>query len=80
MRMIERGAVGRGFESVCETTTRRDGAHRDTRDSVCPFRVLLVDAMPMHCSSLGWPRDGILHRDLNGISPIGFDQRLTIEP
>ena len=80
MRMIERGTVGRGFEGVCETSTRRYGAHRNTRYSVCPFRVLLVDTMPMHRSTLGRPRYGILHRDFNGISPIRFDQRLAIEP
>ena len=79
MRMIECGAIGRGFESVCETPPGWYGTHRDTWHSVCPFCVLLVDAMPVHRSTFGRPRNGIFHRDLNGISPIGFDERLAIE-
>ena len=80
MRVVESTAIWSGFESVCETPTRRYWAHRNTWNAVCPFRVQLVETMPMHGGTFGRPGDGIVHGDLNGISPIGFDQRLEIEP
>lgn len=79
MRVVERTTIGSRFESVCETTTRRYWAHRNTRDAVRPLCVLLIDTMPMHGGTLGRPRDGIVHSDLDCVSPIGFDQRLGSE-
>lgn len=79
MRVVECSAVRSGFKTVCETPTGWDRAHRDTWDAVCPFRVLLVDAMPVHGGTFGGPRNGIVYGDLNGVSPVGFNQRLRIE-
>lgn len=78
--MIEGTAIGSGFESVCKTPTRWYWAHRNTGDAVRPFCGLLVYTMPMHGGTFGWPRDCIVHGNLDGVSPIGFDQRLIIEP
>ena len=77
--MIERAPIRSGFESVGETPTRRYWAHRDTWDAVGPFRVLLIETVPMHGSTFGRAIDGIVHGDLDGVSPISFDQRLEIE-
>lgn len=79
MRVVESSAVRSGFESVRKTPTGWDRAHRDTWDTVRPFCVLLIDAMPMHGRTFGGPGDGIVYGDLNGVSPIGFDQRLIME-
>lgn len=79
MRVVECTAVRSGFKSMCKTPTGWNRTHRDTWDAVRPFRVLLVDAMPMHGGTFGGSVDGIVYGDLNGVSPIGFDQRLRIE-
>ena len=79
MRVIERTTIGSGFKRVCEITTRRYRAHRNTWDAVRPFCVLLVDTMPMYSGTFGRTGDGIIHGDLNRVSPIRFDQRLKIE-
>ena len=77
--MIECAPIGSGFESVGETPTRRYWAHRNTWDAVRPFAILLIETMPMHGSTFGRAIDGIVHGDLDGVSPIGFNQRLEIE-
>ena len=74
--MVECSAVGSGFESVCETTSGRHWAHRNARDAVRPLCVLLVETVPMHGGTFGRPTDGIVYSDLNGVSPVGFDQGL----
>ena len=73
MRMVECTAVGSGFESVREAPTGRHWAHRDTRNAIRPFCVLLVETVPMHGGTFGRPTDGIVHSDLDGVSPIRFD-------
>ena len=73
MRVVEGTTIGSGFESVGKASTRRYRAHGNTGDAVRPFRVLLVDTMPMHGGTFGRSIDGIVHCDLNGVSPIGFD-------
>lgn len=78
MRVVECTAIGSGFETVCETPTRWYWAHRNTRNAVRPFCVLLIDTMPMHGGTFGGPGNGIIHGDLDGVSPIGFYQRLEI--
>ena len=78
--MIECATVRSSFERVGEIPTRRYRAHRDTRNAVRPFCVLLVDTMPMHSGAFSWFGDGVIHGDLDGVSPIGFDQRLYMLP
>lgn len=79
MRVIEGGAIGSGFERVCEITTRWYRAHRNPWDTVRPFCVLLIYTMPVHSGTFGRTGDGIVHGHLNRVSPIGFDQRLQIK-
>ena len=76
MRMVECSAVGSGFESVRETTTGRHRTHRDAGDAVRPLSVLLVKTVPMHGGTFSRPTDGIVYSDLDGVSPVGFDQGL----
>ena len=78
MRMVKCSAVGSGLESVRETPTGRHWAHRDTRNAIRPFCVLLVEAVPMHGGTFGRPTDGIVHSDLDGVAPVGFDQGLEM--
>lgn len=80
MRVIKCTSIRSGLESVCKTPTRRYRAHRNTWDTVRPFCVLLVETMPMHGGTFRWPVNSIVHGDLDGVSPIGFNQRLEIEP
>ena len=80
MRVVPGTAIGSGFESLCETPTRRYWAHRNTWNAVCPFGVLLVDTVPMHGGTFRRPKNVVSYGDLDGVSPICFDQRLQIEP
>ena len=79
MRVVECTAVRGGFESMRKSPTGWHRAHRNTWDAVRPFRVLLIDAMPMHGGTFSRPGDGIVHRDLNSVPPIGFNQGLEIQ-
>ena len=74
--MIECTAVGSGFKSMRETTPGRHWAHRDARNAVRPLCVLLVETVPMHGGTLGRPTDGIIYSNLDGVTPVGFDQGL----
>ena len=74
--MVKCTTIRSSFEGVCETTAGRHWAHRDARNTVRPLRALLVETVPMHGGTFGRRSDGIVYSDLDGVSPIGFDQGL----
>ena len=74
--MVECSAVGSGFESVREAPTGRYWTHRDARNAVRPLCALLIETVPMHSGTFSRPTDGIVYSDLDGVSPVGFDQGL----
>ena len=80
MRVIECTAIRSGFERVREAPTRRYWTHGYSRDAICPLAALLEETMPMHGGTFSRPGDGIVHGDLNSVSPVGFDRGLMIEP
>ena len=73
MRVIPGGPIGSSFETVSKAGARRNGTHGDGRDTVHPFGILLIDAVPMHGSAFFRILDIIMDSDLDGITPIGFD-------
>jgi hypothetical protein len=75
VRVIPRGTVKISDELVSERLAGWDRALADRWDTVLPRMALLENAMPVKGCALRRISDIIAKSDLDGVSPVGLDQR-----
>ena len=73
VRVIPRSSVEIGLESVCHCFSRRDWALLHRRNTVVPRSCTLKNPMPMKSGTFFWSGDLVVNRDLESITPIGFE-------
>ena len=76
MRVIPGSSIRSRIEGVSERLSRWYRAHRNTRDTVFPFGVLLKKSVPVESSTFRWTCDLIVYGHLDFVAPVGFDKGL----